>query len=127
MPATDLNHCNFQGPRAMIDQLKDFYCQFVGLTVGARPPLSNFGYWLYAGTRPVVHLSEEKAGDQRAAFLKATFHHLAFSCSAPETMEAALIQHRIPYRRAHVPVSGELQLFFQDPAGNGVELNFAAT
>jgi hypothetical protein len=26
---------------------------------------------------------------------------------------------------AHVPVTGQVQLFFKDPAGNGVELNFS--
>jgi catechol-2,3-dioxygenase len=127
VPATALNHCNFQASRATIDQLKDFYCLLVGLEVGPRPPLSSFGYWLYAGGRPVIHLSEENSRDQRVPFLKSTFHHLAFSCSGPDEMEAALIRYAIPYRRAYVPGSGDLQLFFQDPAGNGVELNFAAS
>ena len=31
----------------------------------------------------------------------------------------------IEYRTASVPLTGQAQLFFRDPAGNGVELQFA--
>jgi catechol-2,3-dioxygenase len=31
----------------------------------------------------------------------------------------------VHFRMAQVPRTGQVQLFFKDPAGNGVELNFA--
>jgi hypothetical protein len=33
---------------------------------------------------------------------------------------------RVQYEVAHVPVTVQVQLFFRDPAGNSVELNFSA-
>ena len=35
----------------MLDELRDFYRDVVGLTVGDRPPFRRFGYWLYSGER----------------------------------------------------------------------------
>ena len=40
-------------------------------------------------------------------------------------MEARLKQHNIQFRRGQVPSLGIAQLFFKDPAGNGIELSFA--
>jgi hypothetical protein len=37
-----------------------------------------------------------------------------------------LAAHGIEWRTARVPLIGQIQLFVRDPAGNGVELNFAA-
>jgi catechol-2,3-dioxygenase len=41
--------------------------------------------------------------------------------------ERKLTQRGIKYRVAQVPETRQIQLFFHDPAGNGVELNFAGT
>ncbi|MFC5474574.1 VOC family protein [Paraherbaspirillum soli] len=127
MPAIALNHYNLRAPRDLLLQLKDFYCEVVGLEPGPRPPFNSFGYWLYAGGHPILHLSEAKAGDPRATHTATTFDHVAFSCVDPEQMEARLQARQVQYEVAHVPASTEKQIFFQDPAGNGVELNFAMT
>ena len=66
MPAIGFNHYNLRAPRALLDELKDFYCETLGLTVGERPAFRSFGYWLYAGSRDVLHLSETALGEVRA-------------------------------------------------------------
>ena len=58
MPAIGFSHYNLRAPRALLDELREFYCDVVGLELGARPPFRSFGYWLYAGGHPVLHLSE---------------------------------------------------------------------
>lgn len=123
MPAIALNHYNLRAPRDLMSQLREFYCDVVGLEQGERPPFDSFGYWLYASGRPILHLSEALAGDVRGS-QPTTFDHVAFSCVDQEEMAARLAAHRVPYKVAYVPLTGQTQIFLKDPAGNGVELNF---
>lgn len=124
MATRGLSHINFRGTRELLDQLKDFYCDVVGLRVGERPPFTFFGYWLYAGDRPVLHLSEASAADSRSFDSVGTFDHAAFDCDDRPAFEKRLGALGIVYRTARVPQTGQVQLFLKDPAGNGVELNF---
>jgi len=118
-------HYNLRASRDMLEQLRAFYCDVVGLRVGDRPFFSNFGYWLYAGPDAVLHLSEAAEGEVRAANARSTFDHAAFSCTNQPEYEQRLRSHGIPFTAAGVPGTGQIQLFLKDPAGNGVELNFA--
>jgi catechol-2,3-dioxygenase len=124
MPAIALNHYNLRAPRALLLQLKEFYCEVIGLETGERPAFDSFGYWLYAGGQAVLHLSEARTGDVRHTDIATSFDHVAFSCVDPEGMEALLQAHQLPYQVAFVPSLQQKQIFLRDPAGNGVELNF---
>jgi catechol-2,3-dioxygenase len=119
------SHYNLRAPRALLEQLRAFYCDVVGLEVGVRPPFRSFGYWLYAGGKDILHLSECKPDEHRETHVQGTFDHVAFACAGRAAMENRLRQLGIPYEVAQVPQTGQAQLFFSDPAGNGVELNFA--
>lgn len=125
MPVTGLDHYNLRASREALDTLKDFYCDVVGLQNGPRPPFATFGYWLYAGDKAVLHLSEARAGEVRTAHLINTFDHVAFNCADLAATTDVLAQHGIAVTQAEVPGTGQVQLFLNDPAGNGVELNFA--
>jgi catechol-2,3-dioxygenase len=126
MPVRAFDHYNLRAPRALLDDLCAFYRDVVGLTVGPRPPFRRFGYWLYAGERPVLHLGEADAGETCDAPVSGTFNHASFDCTGKREFEARLSARGIEYRTAHVPLTGHAQLFFRDPAGNGVELQFAS-
>jgi len=120
-----LNHYNLRAPRPLLERLRSFYCDVVGLVPGARPPLRSNGYWLYAGDRDVLHLSEAGADERRDPGAVSTFDHVAFSCTGCAAYRAALARHGVDYEMATVPQTGRVQLFFTDPAGNGIELSFA--
>lgn len=124
MPATDLNHYNITAPIALLDKIRDFYCDTVGLVVGDRPPLRNDGYWLYAGNRAILHLSAAGEGEERMTHVTSTIDHVAFTCVDFSAMRARLDARGITYRNSDVPSMKLRQIFFRDPAGNGVELNF---
>lgn len=124
MPVTRFNHYNIRAQRALLEELRDFYRDVVGLEVGDRPPFRSFGYWLYAGGQPVLHLSEAGPNEVRPSPPSGTFDHAAFSCTGRAEYERVLAARKIEYRISVVPQTQQLQIFFKDPAGNGIELNF---
>ncbi len=127
MATKGINHVNLRAPREVLDQLKDFYCEVVGLEIGPRPPFPAFGYWLYAGGRAVVHLYQASPHEVRQTNVETTFDHVAFDCDDSEAVEARLRERGVRYDKTVVPASRQLQLFIVDPAGNKVELNFGET
>ena len=127
MATQGLDHINLRAQRAMLDELKNFYCQVIGLHEGFRPAFAGFGYWLYAQESAIVHLYEAGPGEERQTGVATTIDHFAFSCSNIAEFEARLQQLDIRYRKAQVPLINQVQLFMQDPAGNKLELNFADT
>lgn len=108
----------------MLDRIRDWYRDVLGLAQGERPPFGNFGYWLYADGRPILHLSEAGAGENHPAPGAGTFDHVAFTCTDLAAMRERLDALGIAYRVADVPLNRQRQVFLKDPAGNGVELNF---
>jgi catechol 2,3-dioxygenase-like lactoylglutathione lyase family enzyme len=128
MTVLALNHINLRAPRPMMERLRAFYADVVGLQEGPRPPFQSYGYWLYAAGHPIVHLSEATVTDSTTASDTpgtTTYDHAAFTCSDQPAVEARLELLGIPYRVARVAMTRQVQIFLQDPAGNGVELNFA--
>ncbi|MBC3870646.1 VOC family protein [Undibacterium oligocarboniphilum] len=128
MAAVSIDHYNLRSDRAMMAVLRDFYCRYVGLQNGPRAALNSFGYWLYAGAQPVLHLSELRPGEARQTAQPTTFDHVAFECADFEQMLSVLQQDGIAYRLSEIPPSDgfvhQRQIFLKDPAGNGIELNF---
>lgn len=125
---TGLNHINLRAPAALLAVLRDFYRDALGLEVGHRPPFNTSGFWLYAGGQPVLHLSEQAPGEvQRRpvdAAAPTTYDHTAFSGTDAEATAEHLRALGVPFRESRSALTGQHQFFLQDPAGNGVEINF---
>ena len=124
MPVVGLNHYNLQAPRKLLQELRNFYCEVVGFIEGPRPPFRSFGHWLYSGDRPILHLTEASTDEGLRVGGASTFDHAAFSCTALKQYEHRLSEMGVSYEVSVVPQTTQVQLFFSDPAGNGVELNF---
>ncbi len=125
MPITGLGHYNLRAPRQLLESLRAFYCDIVGLSVGERPPFRRFGFWLYAGDRDILHLTECSPEEVRRTDVSTTFDHVAFAADGRPEVESRLRANAVVFETAHVPLTGQIQLFLRDPAGNGVELTFA--
>lgn len=125
MAVLGFNHYNLRCDREMMEQLKAFYVDVVGLQLGPRPQLTSFGYWLYAGQKDVLHLSEAKPEEGRQTKIPTTFDHVAFTATDYEGALSSLEKLGVKYRLREISDAGQRQIFFSDPAGNGIELNFA--
>lgn len=100
-----------------------FYTDVLGLREGPRPPLGIPGAWLYAGDEPVLHVVAGRAlPNPRSGVLD----HMAFSAENLREMAARLSAAGIAFSLGRQPQTGVWQLFFHDPNGARVELDFAA-
>ncbi len=118
-----INHIQLVAEKDLVIQLRDFYCDIVGLTEGFRPSFERFGFWLYIGDKDVLHLITPKEGDDRTS-RKSSFDHIAFKAGNYEIVLQKLESLHIPYEEKPIPGMTAHQIFLRDPAGNRVELNF---
>ena len=119
-----INHYNLRADEETIEVLKDFYIEIVGLKLGHRPPFKNGGYWLYANQKDVLHLSFSKNGIVNELNVNSTFDHMAFTCKDENMYIDQLTKKNIKFSIREIPEIGTRQIFFKDPAGNGIELIF---
>ena len=116
-----LDHINIAAPMPLLETVRAFYCSVMGLHEGSRPGFSGRGFWLYQGDSPFVHLSE--SNDHSAAD-KGHLDHVAFRSRGLGEMKERLEAAGVAYRASYIPDINLGQLFFKDPAGTGLEVNF---
>jgi catechol 2,3-dioxygenase-like lactoylglutathione lyase family enzyme len=100
-----------------------FYGEFLGLVPGPRPSFGFAGAWLYAGGQPILHVVGDKP---RAALRPGVIDHMAFTASGLAATLAQLAARGIAHDCRRLPGFGTWQVFFDDPNGARVELDFAA-
>ena len=127
MTVKNLDHFNIRASEPLLEELREFYCDLIGLSEGFRPPFEEAGYWLYAGKRAILHLSVAGANESQLSHVESTLNHVALQCSDKSVFEKRLNENAIPYEYASVPGTTVEQIFLKDPAGNGIELSFAGT
>lgn len=108
---------------ADLERARRFYSEILGLENGYRPPFQGPpGAWLYNPEgRPVVHLYSGRDG---SAELNMAVDHIAFRASGLEDTLKRLKENGVEYDMATVPELGATQVFFRDPDGIQIELNF---
>lgn len=120
MPVTAMNH--FTILTSDVPRTVAFYRDLLGLTDGPRPPLEFPGAWLYAGGAPILHV----VGGRPAEELRSgVIDHMAFSAQALSETLALLTSRNIAHTCRRQAQSGVWQVFFFDPNGARVELDFA--
>jgi catechol 2,3-dioxygenase-like lactoylglutathione lyase family enzyme len=127
MTALAFNHVNMRAPRELLESLKGFYCDVVGLVVGKRPEVGIYGYWLCIGDQAVMHLAEAGAEENVPTDAPRTVDHLAFDCDDRAGTEQRLRDRGIEFRGGRAGMFPMTILFCKDPAGTAVELRFAET
>ena len=120
MAVTAMNH--FTVLTDDVEATVRFYRDVVGLAQGPRPPLGFPGAWLYTGNQAVLHVV---GGRQRSELRAGVIDHMAFSASGLRDAIATLDAKGIAYQCRQQVGSGVWQVFFHDPSGAKVELDFA--
>ena len=123
MPITRMDHFNI-----LTDDLPAtlaFYAEHLNLGPGPRPPFSFPGAWLYAdggkGKDPILHVV---AGRPKSQLVKGVIDHMAFWGTGLAATVAKLEAKGIDYDLRQLPAYGTWQLFFLDPNGAKVEIDF---
>ena len=141
MPVGKLDHYSIR--TLDVEASRRFYTGVMGFTVGFRPPFKFPGLWLYNGaqypeTTGVVHLIgidrddpqglKDYLGDRDLESLQGTGtgDHMAFTATGLADMRARLVEHGVAFRERTVPSLGIHQVFFEDPSGVTLELNYPA-
>jgi glyoxylase I family protein len=119
-----IDHYNLRSDEKMIETLKNFYINIVGLKLGYRPPFKSKGYWLYAKEKDVLHLSSSKDNIKNLINIDSTLDHVSFSANDKSLLMETLEKNNIVFKERYIPEINIDQLFFKDPAGNGIELIF---
>ena len=124
MPAVAMNHFTI-----LTDDLAatvGFYEDLLGLVTGPRPPFKFPGAWMYAagGSEAILHIIAGRTlGETRAGVID----HMAFTGRNLPDVLARLRARGLTYDLRHLPGDGTWQLFFHDPNGAKVELDFDAS
>jgi catechol 2,3-dioxygenase-like lactoylglutathione lyase family enzyme len=105
----------------------EFYCQMLGFTVGRRPAFKFPGIWLWNDDKPILHVIEKSEIPSGSGVLD----HMAYWASDLKGYVAKLKARNLAYDLRRLPPGGfgegMWQLFFDDPNGAKVELDFAST
>ncbi|WP_036279261.1 VOC family protein [Methylocystis sp. ATCC 49242] len=103
-----------------------FYGDILGLAPGPRPAFDFPGAWLYAGERAALHLVERPDAPAGGGVLD----HVAFWGEGLPACLEKLRARDVAYELRRLPEGGHCagvwQLFFLDPNGAKIEVDFAA-
>jgi catechol 2,3-dioxygenase-like lactoylglutathione lyase family enzyme len=121
MAVDALQHINVRSTD--VERSRQFYVEVIGLQVGPRPPIASFGYWLYLGPVPVIHLVQRsEAAPPRSG--SGAVDHVAFHGVDFEATRGRFSASGLAFHEAVIPRDGTRQLFVHDPDGIKIELNF---
>ena len=119
MVITGMNH--FTVLTDDVERTVDFYDKAVGLKPGPRPDLGFPGAWLYCGGQAVLHII---GGRPKEQLKPGVLDHMAFSATGLAATLQRLEALGIHYAHRRQKEYGTWQVFFFDPNGARVELDF---
>ena len=117
-----IDHINVAAPAELLEKVRDFYCDVLGLTEGFRPNFSKGGYWLYSGEKALIHLIVSSRHHQNEK--QGYFDHFALRTTGLTKMLDRLDKFDIEHTTSHIAEINLTQIFCKDPSGTGVEISF---
>ena len=136
MPLTHLEH--FLVAADDVDGTRDWYARVLGTQAGPHPDFGFPVHWMYVNGVDIVHIgpSAKQAGEIQKKYLGRTsqdagsgtgaIDHIAFRATGLRAMLDHLRNEKIPFTQRKANGQALFQLFFYDPNGVKIELNYAA-
>src|SRR5687768_1869363 len=136
MPLSHIEH--FLVAADDIDATRDWYARVLGMRSGPHPEFSFPVHWMYLGDVDVVHIgpSAKNASENQKKYLGRTSQgggsgtgavdHIAFRATGLRQMIQHLKDQKIEFQQRRANGQALYQLFFLDPNGIKIELNFDA-
>ena len=136
MPLSHIEH--FLVAADDIDATRDWYARVLGMRAGPHPEFSFPVHWMYLGDVDVVHIgpSAKNASENQKKYLGRTSQgsaqgtgavdHIAFRATGLREMIQHLKDQNISFNQRRANGQALFQLFFLDPNGIKIELNFDA-
>src|SRR5438132_5208805 len=123
-----------------IDATRDWYARVLGLKSGPHPDFGFPVHWMYAGDVDLIHIgpSAKQAGENQKKYLGRTsgksaqedgtgaIDHIAFRATGLGGMLEHLKKENIKFSQRRANGQALFQLFFYDPNGIKIELNYSA-
>jgi catechol 2,3-dioxygenase-like lactoylglutathione lyase family enzyme len=122
-----------------IDATRDWYARVLGMKPGPHPDFGFPVHWMYLGGVDVVHIgpSAKMAGAIQKQYLGRTsqgtgqgtgaLDHIAFRATGLKDMLHHLRAERVAFTQRRANGQALFQLFFHDPNGIKIELNYEAS
>jgi len=136
MPLTHIEH--FLVAADDIDATRDWYARVLGMRSGPHPDFGFPVHWMYIGDVDVVHIgpSAKGANARQKEYLgrasqdtgtgTGALDHIAFRATGLRTMMEHLGKQGVPFSQRRANGQALFQLFFYDPNGIKIELNYDA-
>ena len=136
MPLAHIEH--FLVAADDIDATRDWYARVLGMRSGPHPEFGFPVHWMYIGEVDVVHIgpSAKGANDAQKKYLGRTsentgvgtgaIDHIAFRATGLGAMLEHLRAEGVHFTQRRANGQALVQVFFTDPNGIKIELNFAA-
>ena len=136
MPISHIEH--FLVASDDIDETRNWYARVLGMKSGSHPDFGFPVHWMYLGKVDVVHIgpSAKMAGDIQKKYLGRTsqggatgtgaIDHIAFRATGLRQMLEHLRKEKVQFSQRRANGQALFQLFFLDPNGIKIELNYDA-
>jgi len=135
MPLSHIEH--FLVAADDIDATRDWYARVLGMRPGPHPDFGFPVHWMYIGDVDVVHIGPSAKGasaaqkqylgrtSQDAGAGTGAIDHIAFRATGLRAMLEHLREEGVGFSKRRANGQALFQVFFQDPNGIKIELNFA--
>ena len=120
-----------------LEKTVDWYSKVLDIKPGPTPEFDVPVHWLYLGDHPIIHAAERSPDNEIESYIgkvdyqqetgSGLIDHIAFNSTGLTKMLAKLDSLGVDYTERRVDTNSRYQIFFFDPNGVKIELDFQAS